>query len=275
MQYLAEPIRISYQSSLASLDDEDPYSGPGYLGIKDVLKAHYLIADHFFARGRGLGGIGPKDMNLLHSALHRQHVMFAGRRKWESNWDICATLFFGLIKDHPFYDANKRTAFLSLVYHLQKLNLVPIIGHRELEDFAVDVAKGNFRKSRRYQELERKCSDKADAQVNYISYFLKKHTRKLDKKYYTVTFRELKTILNSFGYDLQNPRGNTIDLVRIEERRKVFGILGEKEEVGVKGGSRNLISCFPWLICRFCGDERVGGTTDQVGKTVPDSGWRA
>ena len=181
-----------------------------------------------------MGGIGPKSMDLLHSALFRQHISYGGKRKWPSNYDVCATLFYGLIKDHPFHDANKRTAFLSLVYHLETLGLCPTIDQQQLEDFAVDVADNNLSKYNRYKKMKEKNKVEADAHVSYISRYLKINTRKIDKKYYIVTYRELKSILNKFGHDLQNARGNTIDLVRIEDRRKIFGIWGEKEQIGVK-----------------------------------------
>lgn len=234
MLELAEPIDEVYKKSLEEVGPDDPYSGPGFLGIRDVLKAHFLIADYFYVQGSGLGGIGPKSMDLLHSAMFRQHISFGGKPKWPSKYDVCATLFYGLIKDHPFHDANKRTAFLSLIYHLETLGLCPTIDQQELEDFAVDVADNNLIKFNRYKEMERRIRVEADAHVAYISYYLKNNTRRIDKKFYIITYRELKSILNRFGYDLQNPRGNTIDLVRVEDRRKIFGIWGEKEQVGVK-----------------------------------------
>lgn len=231
---LAAPIEDAYKKSLEEVGSEDLYSGHGYLGIKDVLKAHFLIADHFYVHGSGLGGIGPRSIDLLHSALLRQHISYGGKPKWPSKYEVCATLFYGLIKDHPFHDANKRTAFLCLIYHLETIGLCPTIDHQKLENFAVDVADNKLEKFSRYKELEDELADKADAQVAYIAYFLRKNTRSIDKRFYTVTYRELRPILNKFGYDLRNPKGNTIDLVRVEDRRKIFGIWGEKEKVGVK-----------------------------------------
>lgn len=268
---LTESIQESYQRSLELVGDDDPYSGSGYLGIKylgikDVLRAHYLIVDHFYAYGSGLGGIGPKSMDLLHSALHRQHVSYDGTQKWPTKYDVCATLFYGLIKDHPFHDANKRTAFLSLIYHLELLGLCPTISQRELENFAVDVADNNLTRLRRYQELVNRHGDKSDAEVFYISHFLRKNTRKIDKRHYTVTYRELKSILNRFGYDLRNPHGNSIDLVRIEEHRKIFGIFGKKESVGVKV----LTIGFPGWTSQV--DRKTIQKTRKAARLTPDKG---
>jgi hypothetical protein len=52
----------------------DPYLGKGTIGIHEVLQAHFLLAEYFATQGEGLGGIGPKDANLLHSALSRKFV---------------------------------------------------------------------------------------------------------------------------------------------------------------------------------------------------------
>lgn len=234
MLELAPEIEDHYSRSLDIVGDSDPYVGERCIGIKDVLKAHYLIANHFNDCGNGLGGVGPRSMDLLHSALYRQHVSYDGKPKWIHKYDVCATLFYGLIKNHPFHDANKRTAFLSLIYHLETLKLCPTISQRELEDFAVEVAENKLSKYKRYKDIEKKVSDKNDAPVLYISHFIKRNTREIDRKHYAVTYGRLKAILNRFGYDLQNPQNGFIDVVRTEERRKIFNILGPKENVNVK-----------------------------------------
>lgn len=234
MHELAPPIEAAYQQSLDLVGDNDPYAGSGCLGIKDVLKAHYLIADHFHNQGGSVGGLGPKSIDLLHSALYRQHISYDGTQKWSTKYDICATLFFGLIKDHPFHDANKRTAFLSLIYHLDTLNLYPTVSEKELEDLAVSIADNKLSQYRRYKELCNKFGDEDDASVNFISHFLRKNSRRIDKRHYSVTYRDLKRILNRFGFDLKNPRGNTIDVVRIKEQRNIFRIFRHKKEVDVK-----------------------------------------
>jgi hypothetical protein len=98
---VAPEIRNEYLRWVEIIGEDDPYAGPDSLGIHDVLKAHFLIADFFYAMGEGLGGIGPRDPTLLHSALYRQHIAFQGSSKWDNQYDVAATLLFGLIKDHP------------------------------------------------------------------------------------------------------------------------------------------------------------------------------
>lgn len=232
MLQLTPFIEEHYSRHLSLIGDNDPYSGTGYLGITDVLQAHYLIADYFYNVGSGLGGIGPKDMDLLHSALYRQHIAYEGKPKWDTKYDICATLFYGLIKNHPFHDANKRTAFLALVYHLETVGLYPTINQKELEGFAVEVAENNLDRHRRYKDIRKKTVDKNDAPVRYISYFIRANTRKIDKRNYIVTYSELNTILKKYGFELQNPRKNYIDVVRIRSgtRPRFLGLWRQAEE---------------------------------------------
>jgi death-on-curing protein len=120
MTLLEPPIQKEFERFLSQISVQFPLQENKYLNAHDVLKAHFQIVNHFYLQESGLGGIGPKDLNLLESATVRQFVGFGNTSKWDSVFDICSTLFFGLIKNHPFYDANKRTAVLSVLYHLYR-----------------------------------------------------------------------------------------------------------------------------------------------------------
>lgn len=92
---------------------EDIYVSNKTIGIMDVLRAHYLIIDFFATEhGEGVGGVGPKNLGLLHSTLSRQFSGYDGKVKWKTDYEVCASLFWGLVKNHAFHDVNKRTAVL-------------------------------------------------------------------------------------------------------------------------------------------------------------------
>src|SRR5260221_1651054 len=205
---LEPEIEAEYQRVLNNLDNAAPV-GPHCLSIHEVLRAHFLIANHFYLEGKGLGGIGPRDMGLLQSAVHRQTVSFGGASKWVDRFDVCATLLFGLIKNHPFHDANKRTAFLGALFQLRRFGRCPSVNEREFENFTVEVAENGLARYARYKELVK--NGDADPEVKLISHYLRKHTRQIDTQHYAVTYRELQTILNGYGFALANPRGNHID----------------------------------------------------------------
>lgn len=217
---LSPEVQAEYDRWICIVGTDDPYAGPTTLGIHEVLRAHFLIADFFLAEGEGIGGFGPRDANLLHSALYRQHVTIGGQLKWKDKFEICATLMYGLIMDHPFHDANKRTAFLSTLHYLYKHGRTPTVSHRDFEDFTVDVAEHKLDKYVRYREYQK--DGKGEPECRFISHYLRSKTRELDKRTYFVTYRDLKRILNSFGYDLENESGNYIDVVRVSEERAGF-----------------------------------------------------
>ncbi len=199
------------------------------IGIHDVLRAHFLIASFFSEQEEGIGGIGPRDVDLLHSALVRQTVGFGKITKWNSELDIPATLFFGLIKNHPFHDANKRTALLSLFFHLWKLRRVPDTKQKEFETLALRLASNELYKYKEYQKSRYRG---ADGEVVFISKFLRNKTRRLDRSFRLITYRQLDTLLRRFGFALENPRANYIDIVQIKEKRGLIRKTTTKKRIG-------------------------------------------
>ena len=197
----------------------DPYLTKKTIGIHDVLHAHFLLVDYFFRIGEGIGGVGPRDLSLLHSALGRQFVEFRGQAKWTDPVEICATLAYGLVKNHPFHDANKRTAFLVVMLHLQKVGRTPIATGYEFEDLMVQIAEGRLVDG----DNERIATvAPIDDEIYAISGFLRTNTRNVQKRSKTITYNELQTILRSRGYRIQNPKGNRIDVVRTNESNGVL-----------------------------------------------------
>ena len=222
---------MEYERWVDEIAREDPYKSDTIPGLSEVLRAHFLIVDYFYGKGTGLGGIGPKNVDLLHSALYRPFVSLGGVEKWKTHFEKAATLIYGIICDHPFHDANKRTGLLTLLLYLNKNSRVPIIGQKELEDFAVDIADHKLDKYPRYRELKKKKHP--DPEVAFLADHLERKSRRIDRTSYSITFRELDRVLRGFGYKLDNPCGNYIDLIRVKHRRKVFG-WGEREPIDVK-----------------------------------------
>lgn len=223
MDFLNANVEKEYLRWRELIGSGDPYTSKATIGLHQVLKAHFLIVDFFAQEGGGVGGVGPKSVNLLHSAIYRQFVSFGGKDKWATPFEKCATLLFGLVKDHPFHDANKRTAFLITLFQLERLGRVPRIKQRDFEDFVVEVADNQLQKYARYREAH---DEEDDPEIRFIADFLKRNTRDIDRRSYTVTFHELNQIIKKYNFELTSPSGNFIDLVQVEYRRKVLGILG-------------------------------------------------
>ena len=63
------------------------------------------------------GSPGIRDEGLLDSALGRpQHLFDYGK---PTLFDLAARYAFGLVKNHPFIDGNKRTGFIAAVAFLE------------------------------------------------------------------------------------------------------------------------------------------------------------
>jgi death on curing protein len=83
---------------------------PVWLLGETVLAMHDLLIAEFG------GAAGVRDEGLLDSALSRPQNLFAYGQP--SLFDLAASLAFGLIKNHPFVDGNKRVAFTAAVTFL-------------------------------------------------------------------------------------------------------------------------------------------------------------
>jgi len=219
-------VEAEYKRWVHSFGQNDPYATDSTIGLLDVLKAHFLIADYFLhTEGGGISSIGPRDPHLLHSAVYRQFVSYRGVQKWDNPFQKTATLLFGIIKDHPFHDANKRTGLLTLLYFWERLNRIPTVKQKELEKFVVRIADDKLSKFKAFKSYKKR----EEPEVNFISDYIKRKSRKRNNRYYAITFQQLNIILKNFGFCLDNPHGNYIDICKIEMKRS-YTIFGPKKE---------------------------------------------
>ena len=76
------------------------------------LNAQVLLAVHEEQLAEHGGGSGIRDQGLFESALHRPlHVASYGQPDAAA---LAAAYGFGLARNHPFVDGNKRTAFVAV-----------------------------------------------------------------------------------------------------------------------------------------------------------------
>ena len=210
-----EHVKLEYDRWLkaAPQSNDQPLEAGRYLSVYEALKAHFLIVDSFCGKGEGLGGVGPKDIGLLESALGRQLSTFDGKELFPDVFAKAATILHGITKNHPFHDANKRTAFLCSLHFLKKNSFIPTLDDKQYEDFVVHIADGAIRKRAKFKEF----ADLPQAEIEFIADFLRKATRQIDKRDYVVTFRELDHILRRFGFYFTTPVGNCVKVRRISD----------------------------------------------------------
>jgi len=78
-----------------------------YLTLEQV----YAIHQKMVKIGGGRAEI--HDFTLLHSAIERPKASFGRRELYPTLWLKATALIHSLIKNHPFDDGNKRTAYYS------------------------------------------------------------------------------------------------------------------------------------------------------------------
>jgi death-on-curing protein len=137
---------------------------------------------------------------------------------------------FGLIKNHPFHDANKRTALLVTLAFLQHNKYVVTLEQKRLDRFVVAIAENRLQRFfDGFSKADRKLVPSfkgvdPDTQVYQIADFLCRNSRKINHVTPLVTFNSLNNALKDHGFELVEPRGNYIDIVRWDpERRNIFG----------------------------------------------------
>lgn len=223
VEFHHKELRTDYDRWSARLSNFEDQIVDCKIRSSDVLRAHYTIVDFFLedkSDERGVGGIGLRDINLLESAVGRQFVCFSNNTKWCDDYHRAATLTYGLVKDHPFHDCNKRTALLSCLYYLDLINRTPKVKQKEYEQLMILIANNELESLQNTYRIK----GNEDFEVRIIAEFLRKSTRKSDKRQYEITFNELVAILNRFSYGLENPNGNYIDVVKYTKISRLFGL---------------------------------------------------
>lgn len=205
-----------------------------------------MLADYFSDEDESIV-YGVKNHTILGSALGRQFTSLGDKLKYSKPIEICGTLFYGLIKNHAFHDGNKRTAFLILVYHLQKhgLQFIERKNKERIETLSVNLAANTLKEN--YERFAR-FKDHDDPEVSFVIDYLERNTRKTDKRYYNVTYNEFDSLLNKYDVKLENPHKNYIDVMQFKFPNGIFkvkkkqkwckvmtiGFPGWKKKVGLK-----------------------------------------
>lgn len=200
MDYLPKDLKEAYEYDIKQC--ADLYIEANLINVSDVLKAHYILADYFTDRSSTDETekmlVGVRSYNLLASAIGRQCVEYAGKRKYTDKIDICATLFYGLVKNHSFHDGNKRTALLILLYQLQRYGYYPQMVFNDFEKLVVNVADNRLPSA--YRSIWKKFAKSSDPEIKTIAYKLRRLTVKKNNSFHMdVTTKEFCAILENAG----------------------------------------------------------------------------
>ena len=114
---------------------------PLFLRLEEVLAIH---EDRIRKYG---GSSGVRDIGLLHSALGSAEATFDGVFLHGTIFEMAAAVLYGICRNHPFVDGNKRTALACALTFL-RLNGVRITSEgADLYDLVIGVAAGGVSKA--------------------------------------------------------------------------------------------------------------------------------
>jgi len=201
------------------------------LSVNEVLIIHNRLVEDFATSDDPIVPSGVKSPALLESAIGRQFTSLGSCLKYPNAIENAATLTFGLCCDHPFHNGNKRTALVSMLAHLDKNKLIlRQVGKDDLFDMILAIANRNFsiRLDPRKRRPHRGC--RADDEVKALSDWLKGRVREIKRGERVITYRQLRRILQSHGFSLENPSKNAIDVIKEEVVQKGYVIKREIRE---------------------------------------------
>jgi hypothetical protein len=130
----------------------------------------------------------------------------------------------------------------------------------------VEIAEMEIVKRSRYRQLN---ETEEDPEVMYIAHWLRRNTRAIDDREYSITYRELRRILQRYGFVLENPNNNAIDLIQVSPRTGIMAFLVGKESrsrvarIGYPGDTKQVSKGDLRKIRKLCGLTSAHGVDSQ------------
>jgi death-on-curing protein len=86
------------------------------------------------------GSFGVRDAGLLESAVLNCYQTFGDDELYPGVIEKAARMAFGICKNHPFFDGNKRTAVAAMLVILRVNEIEPVYTQRELAVLGMGIA---------------------------------------------------------------------------------------------------------------------------------------
>ena len=108
------------------------------------LKREEFLLIHEKLIERYGGSFGIRDENLLDSALNIPFQTFGGVEFYPTILEKAVRLCFGLVKNHPFVDGNKRIGTMTLLSTLDLNNISIRTNNAELVEVILSLSSGEI-----------------------------------------------------------------------------------------------------------------------------------
>lgn len=113
---------------------------PRFLVLSEILVIH----EDQLRRYGGISGV--RALDLLQSAIGNVEATFGGDYLHRSIFEMAAAYLYGICRNHPFLDGNKRTALACALAFLRFNGLKLMAEEDALYDLVIGVAEGRVSK---------------------------------------------------------------------------------------------------------------------------------
>jgi len=93
------------------------------------------------------GASGVRDLGLLESAIGNAEATFGGEFLHQDLFEMAAAYLYGICRNHPFVDGNKRTAMSSALVFLEMNDIWIESNDDDLYDLVIATAEARVDKS--------------------------------------------------------------------------------------------------------------------------------
>ena len=108
------------------------------------IEKRLVLAIHDRQLAEHGGSSGVRDEGLLESALARPQQLFAYGDPAPDLADLAASLAYGLARNHPFVDGNKRTAIVCCEAFIEMNGVLLEVSDAELFPVVLELAEGHL-----------------------------------------------------------------------------------------------------------------------------------
>lgn len=234
-----------------------------YLTKDDVVEIHDRLVIDAADSDDPISPPGIKNEGLLESAVSRQEAGFGGQLKYSDPISNAATLCYGICSNHPLHNGNKRTALVSMLCHLDKNGFTfnDRTNQDNLYSFMLNVASHKIAPKKKLK----KKYDHSDVEVEAMTAWVRKRTRRIEKGERSISYGELERILRDHDIYFENQRNNYVDVIKYTNKTKKKGWFGKEQ---VREG--NKVANIPYWPGRTVGKNLVKSIRKQAGLTHND-----
>lgn len=247
--------------------------------ITEVLNLHDTLSSHpdIVELSEPIYPRGIKNMSALESAVSRQFGGSGDYYEYSNQYSNCATLLYGITKNHSFHNGNKRAGFLSMLLHLYKNGkvLAQDVKHDEIYQVLKKLAdtEENFEKfvSIKYRKLYNVVKKKyPEFEDRAATYFLELWLKKI-----SISKNQLSKALkwNNFFNKLRqcnlepdiNYSNQTFSVTKKVET-KIFRIFSDTKEITITYPYKGKM-CSPYIISKVRNDFKLN-KSDGIDNTI-------